>query len=129
MEKNQNFEKGICYSRDEIFKILGGSKQYYLPIRNGHVLYGAFRKDLNPDAPKVVLPGTGTIIEKSARIFATQKEPIPVFIKYDISKWKYMGDFVVKKLSEDPKVIKDHVAKTNSKRTDITMVLYLEEAK
>lgn len=129
MGKNQYFKKDTFYSRDDIFKILGGSKQHYLPMRAGRVLYGAFRKDLNPDAPKIVLPGKGTIIDKSARLFAIQKEPIPVFIKDDINKWKYMGDFVVKKLLEDSKVIKEHAANTKSKRTDITMVLYLEEAK
>jgi len=127
MRKNPDFKKDTCYSRDEIFNKLGGSKQYYLPMKNGQVLYGAFRKDLNPDAPKIVLPGTGPIIERSAHILATQKNPIPVFIKCDINNWKYMGDFVVKKLVEDSKVIEKHATKTH--RADITMVLYLEEAK
>lgn len=119
--------KGTCYSKDEIFNKLGGSKQYYLPIKNGQVLYGAFRKDFNPDAPKIVLPGTGPIIERSANIFANQNYPIPIFIKCDINKWKYVGEFKVNKRSENRSIIAEHAKK--SKRSDITMVLFLDEAK
>jgi hypothetical protein len=93
MGKNGDFKIGTCYSRDDIFYKLRGSRVSYLPMRTGRVLYGAFRKDLNPDAPKIVLPGKGPIIEDSAHIFATQKEPIPVFIKCDINEWKYVGKY------------------------------------
>jgi len=128
MAKNIYFKIGVCYSRDEIFVKLGGSKQSYLPMKDGRVLYGAFRKDLNPDAPRIILPGTGSIIECSAYTFANQRNPIPVFIKYGTNKWKYVGEFLVERpISRNMNVIKEHNRK--SKRTDISMVLYLGKAK
>jgi hypothetical protein len=127
MAKNIYFKTGVCYSRDEIFVKLGGSKQSYLPMKDGRVLYGAFRKDLNPDAPRIILPGKGSIIENSAYTFARQRNPIPVFIKHGRNKWKYVGEFLVNRLvTKDMDVIEEH--KRKSKRTDISMVLHLQGA-
>jgi len=53
------FELGRTYTRDEISSELGGSPEPYLPTKNGRVTYGAFKRDTNPEAPHVVLPGFG----------------------------------------------------------------------
>ena len=52
------FELGKCYTRETIAvqDTVG-----YLPLDgNGKVEAGCFRSDLNPDAPEIILPGTGT---------------------------------------------------------------------
>jgi hypothetical protein len=78
---------------------------------------------LNPNAPYRVLPGTGKIIESSARVFAGQKEPLPVFIKYGTNEWEYVGNFRVARLSEDPSQIAREQQVTG--RDDISMILDL----
>src|SRR4051812_28910981 len=44
-----------------------GGLQDYLPHINGRVVAGCFSKDLNPQAPNVILPGTGPEIERRGR--------------------------------------------------------------
>jgi hypothetical protein len=115
------------YNRTEIHRKLGGSMQSYLPRRNGRVVCGCFIKgSLNPSAPHRVLAGTGKIIESSARVFAGQREPVPVFIKHEINEWEYIGDFRVASLSQDPNQIARERQLTG--RNDITIVLDLVSA-
>jgi hypothetical protein len=54
-----NFVLGQTYTRNEIHEAVGGSKQAYLPRKNGLVVCGAFTRELNPEAPNVILSGFG----------------------------------------------------------------------
>jgi len=122
------FKKGHKYTRDEIHSVLGGSVEMYLPTKSGRVVYGAFTLNLNPDAPQIVLPGIGPVIEKTARIFAKQQYAIPVFIKRQVNKWEYFGLHKVKRLVEDRKTIAEH-ERRSGRPNQISMVLFLEEIK
>ena len=85
------------YTRDEIYDLVGGgSKQSYLPTLKGVVLAACLRKDHNPDAPEVILCGQGPIIVASGTALATQRNPIPVFVKIATKRWKFHGCFTVK---------------------------------
>jgi hypothetical protein len=121
------FERQKPYKRKYISEQLGGGLQDYLPHVDGRVVYGAFSRDLNPDAPLVVLPGDGPEIERWARVFAEQDYPIPVFIKQRSSEWIYMGMFRCVELSEDEAEIAVQAART--KRSDISMILRLARDK
>ena len=66
------FRIGHHYTRNQISDELGGSAQYYLPMVDGQVVAACLKPELNPDAPRVVLPGRGGIIESSAEQFAAQ---------------------------------------------------------
>lgn len=119
------FALGEMYTRDYIHGELGGGIQDYLPHRDGRVVCGCFNPDLNPDAPDVVLPGTGPEIERWARVFAGQPGYVPVFLKHRTNEWEYVGDFRVSRLSEDPRAIARYCER--SRRDDITMLLFLEQ--
>ena len=121
------FERNKSYKRSYISQILGGGVQDYLPHADGKVTYGAFAKDLNPDAPSTVLPGTGDEIERWARVFYEQGDAVPVFIKKRSNEWVYMGQYRCVELSEDRDAIAAQAKKTG--RGDITMVLRLERAR
>jgi len=99
------FERNKSYKRSYISNVLGGGVQDYLPHAGGRVTYGAFAKDLNPDAPSIVLPGTGEEIERWAHAFYEQGESVPVFLKKRSNEWVYMGEYRCIELSEDPDVI------------------------
>ena len=118
------FERGKTYKRQEISAVLGGGVQDYLPHSEGRVTYGAFSLDLNPQAPRVILPGNGPEIVKWALVFADQREPVPVFVKKRSNEWTYMGDYRCVRMVDDPAVIEAFAEKTG--RDDISMVLYLE---
>ena len=118
------FERGKTYKRAYISEQLGGGLQDYLPHVKGRVTYGAFSRELNPQAPSVVLPGIGPEIERWARVLAEQTEPIPVFIKKRSNEWTYMGDFRCVELIEDPAAIAEYGRK--ARRNDVSMVLRLK---
>jgi hypothetical protein len=121
------FRIGATYSRREIHKRLGGGLQDYLPHVKGKVVCGCFRKDTNPGAPNVVLPGRGPKIEQSAATFRAQKNPIPIFIKQATNEWKYVGNFAVDSWSKDKKVIASYEPVNRKGR--VTCVLSLKQCK
>jgi hypothetical protein len=118
------FERGKAYKRQRISRLLGGGLQDYLPHQGGRITYGAFSLDLNPEAPSIVLPGSGPEIEKWAAVFAEQRDPVPVFVKKRANEWFYMGHYRCVQLEREALVIAKHATKTG--RTDISMVLTLQ---
>lgn len=121
-----NFELGQKYTRDEIHDgVGGGGKQNFLPNRDGRILAGCFRKDANPGAPAVILPGKGTQIVRCAEIFSAQREPVPVFMKAGSGAWEFVGNHRVKKVSHEPELLGEHARKAG-RVGDVSMVLFLE---
>lgn len=114
---------GQRYSRKEINSLLGGGVMDFLPHAGGLVVAGCFTRDLNPDVPKILLPGNGLGIIRWASVFAGQKEPVPVFIKKNVNKWEYVGKFLVDRCSTDGLAIQQQSRRTG--RDDISMVLFL----
>ena len=70
----RDFGFGQTYTRGEIRQALGGDLSSCLPHRDGRVVCGCFRPDLNPDAPDVILSGRGPTIERWARVFGDAVE-------------------------------------------------------
>jgi len=119
------FQRNRSYSRAEIHAALGGSVQAYLPTVDGVVVAGCFRRDTNPDAPAVVLPGNGPIIITTAESFAASGRAVPVFIKQSVGDWCFVGDWRVSRLSRDPLEIRVHGKRAG--RTAVSCVLHLSE--
>ena len=122
---NNTFVIGKPYTRRQIHDLLGGGLEEYLPTKNGRVVCGCFRRDGNPDAPLIVLPGFGEKIQRTARMFASQKSAVPIFLKGAPNEWRYVGDFRVSRVSDDASDITNHEKRANRKGT-ISMVLFLE---
>jgi hypothetical protein len=87
------FDIGSEYTRDEIHAQVGGSKQSYLPTKNGAVVAACLTHDLNPRAPQVILCGRGARIEPAGDLLASQPFAIPVFLKRGVNRWEYQGLF------------------------------------
>ena len=121
------FVKGKCYTRDEIHAELGGSVQTYLPTVDGRVVAACFKRSptMNPDAPDIILAGVGSIIQKTADQFTTQGNAVPTFMKKDVNRWEYAGDYRVQRQSYDKDEIDRFAAKAN-RRGDVSSVLFLE---
>lgn len=97
------------YTRPEIKKELGGAIKGFLPVNNGHVVYGCFRREYNPDAPDILLPGDLKQIIEPAEMFCRQSFPVPIFI-YETKGggWFYQGDYQVSSWTENPREIAIH---------------------
>ena len=89
------FTIGSTYSRDEIHAQLGGSKRACLPTREGAVVAACLLKSFNPDAPRVVLCGSGVRNGPAGAMLAAQATPIPFFTRIDTGRWLYEGRFAV----------------------------------
>jgi hypothetical protein len=121
------FASGKKYSREEIYDALGGgSKQAYLPNLNGRVLCACLRSDTNPNAPNIILPGSGPEIKRSSRMLCEQKEAVPVFIKRGVNNWEYVGDYKVDRWSESSAEITEHERRAG--RNDVSRVIYMKLA-
>lgn len=92
-EDDYMFEIGREYTRDEIHAQVGGSKQSYLPIKNGAVVAACLKPQVNPRAPQVILCGRGERIAPAGHLLASQQHAIPVFLKRGTSRWEYLGLF------------------------------------
>lgn len=117
-------KRNQSYSRAEIHEMVGGSVVDYLPTVNGRVVAGCFRRDTNPNAPAIVLPGNGPRIMKTADLFASSRTTVPVFIKQQVGRWQYVGDYRVARKSSDPAEIRLHAKAAG--RTDVSCVLHLQ---
>ena len=97
------------YNRKQIQKVLGGQVTGFLPMREGHVVCGCFRRKFNPDAPDILLPGNLQSIVEPAERFCRQRFPIPIFIyETESDAWFYQGDYEVSSWTENPKEIAIH---------------------
>ena len=118
------WEPGRSYTRVQIHEALGGSKQSFLPRKNSVVVAACLRPNLNPDAPRVMLPGRGVEKQRAADWLSTNpKHEIPVFLKRDVNKWEYVGRYRCEKWTADPDEIRKF--KPADRHDPIYRVLFL----
>ena len=115
------FRVGRSYTRQQIHKVIGGTRVGYLPHVGGRVVCGAFDPRLNPRAPEVVLVGAGPKVRSLAETVYRQGRPIPVFVKVAPRHWEYAGDFQPSRLLRDASSISRYAS--GSGRTNVTSVL------
>jgi len=120
------YELGRMYTRKEIGSVLGGSQIEYLPTEDKRIVCGCFTLEHNPEAPRVVIPGTGRVIESAAKRFCAQDYPVPVFIKRKPNEWEYVGYFKVERYSTDPAEIAAHHEGSITPLDKITRVIFLK---
>lgn len=119
------FELGRCYPRWQIQHLLGGSGGEFLPNIDGKVVAACITRQFNPDAPKIILAGSGPKQLRSAHLFCDQTEPVPVFIKVRPNAWEYVGDFVVDHATSAPEAIRG--AEERAGWSGVSLVIYLKE--
>jgi hypothetical protein len=89
---------------------VGGGLTEFLPHRDGRVVAGCFNPAVNPEAPYVVVVGPGSNARRWADAFVEQAEPVPVFLKDDVQRWRYVGAYRVGRRVVDPGKIAAHAA-------------------
>ena len=99
--------------------------QSYLPSVGNHVVAGCFNPVYDPQAPNVVLPGRGPVIQGSAEKFAIQGHAVPVFLKRRVNFWEYVGQYRVVRQSHDLDEIEVYAQRAR-RIGDVTSVLFLD---
>lgn len=107
------FQLGRTYTRNQIGRELGGSKQAYLPNIDGRVTCGCFKPhEVNPDAPEEVLfgrPDDTPEIDRAADLVFQQGQngdDIPVFLKRQVNEWEYVGQYLCIGITRDRRVVR-----------------------
>ncbi len=98
------FESERTYTRKEIYNVLGGDLVSNYPSHQGRVLYCCVWQYWNPDAPEIILISRDEQMAEAAKQFASQNEPVPVFLKPGRrrnSKLGYRGEFLVERYSNN----------------------------
>ncbi|MBR8165673.1 hypothetical protein [Burkholderia vietnamiensis] len=89
------FELNKEYTREVIHSTCGGSKQAFLPAKNGKVVAACLRMDLNPQAPDIIICDGSASARAAGRTLAGQQDAIPVFIKIEVDSFRFVGLFAV----------------------------------
>jgi len=120
------FTIGTEYTRAGIHERVGGGVQAYLPTKGGSVVAACVTKKLNPQAPQVILCGKGVRIERTGAYLASQREPIPVFIKRAVNRWEFQGWFkAVASHTSGPR-FQSLVSGSGREASDVSRVVELE---
>lgn len=117
------FKVGVFYTPHEISRAVGGDLQSYLPHVGGTVVAARLSLKLNPDAPEIILPGTGPMIEQSAEWLVNQHAVVPTFIKRGPGQFEFVGEYSATAMSRDRAEIGIHAARAG--RNDITSVIHM----
>jgi len=122
------FSSGREYTREDIHAQLGGSKQSYLPTKNGAVVAACLTHKLNPRAPQVILCGRGARIEPAGQMLAAQSYAIPVFLKRGVNRWEYQGLFKLSGSYTSGPQFDGYVAGSGRPAAEVSRVVVLDAA-
>lgn len=92
---------------DELAQELSGGDSY-IRTKNNVVKGLAITVEKNPEAPEIIVVGTGVRIMENARLFLEQQKYVPVYVKQAVNSWKYLGTYKADSYSQDPDVIEKH---------------------
>jgi hypothetical protein len=122
------FESERTYTRREIYSLLGGDLVSNFPSHQGRVLYCCVSQYWNPDAPEIILIDRQEQMAEAAKQFASQSEPVPVFLRQGRQKnseLAYRGEFRVERYSNNRAEIAPFARKAY--RPDVAGVLFLRQ--
>ena len=111
----------ILTTQELVEKFAGGDS--YIRTKDNVVKGLAITTELNPEAPEIIVVGSGTRIKANARLFLEQQEYLPVYLKQAVNAWKFLGRYKADRYSQDPKVIKKH--RQHRPTEDVDGILFL----
>jgi hypothetical protein len=121
------FEKGQCYTRQEISTKVGGSVMDCLSHTGNRVVAVCMKKEMNPEAPFKLLVGSGPDKKRYSDILCTEQKNdiVPIFVKLANNCWEFRGNFKVEKSSKDKLIIEPH--EKGAGRRDVYMLIKFRE--
>lgn len=111
----------VMLSTEELKRKLAGG-DCFIRTKDGEVKGLALRPDMNPQAPKRVIVGTGPEMVRRAKLIVDCNKAVPVYMKRGTNKWQYMGYYRATVYRRDEFTVKQF--KCN--RADVDGILFLE---
>lgn len=109
----------------ELAKATAGGDDY-IRTKNNEVRGLALRLDINPDAPDVIIFGTGPRIKQRAQLFLDSGRAVPAYVKRDSGKWEYLGEYRATAIRRDKATIDKYTARRSGYTGGVSGVLFLE---
>jgi hypothetical protein len=120
------FEINKNYTREFIHTACGGSKQAFLPTKNGRVVAACLRTDLNPHAPEVIICDGSASARAAGRTLSGQDDAIPVFIKMETDAFRFVGLFAVSEALVAPLDCAPYVRNTGFTAAQVSRVIKMK---
>ncbi len=89
---------------EQLAQTLAGGDSY-IRTKNGKVKGLAVNTFKNPEAPDVIIIGTGPRKIANAKLLLDTQEYVPVYVKQGVNAWKYLGEYKSDRYSQEPEVI------------------------
>ncbi len=84
-------------------RLAGGDS--YIRTKNNVVKGLAITTRDNPQAPEIIVVGSGPRIIANAKLFLDSQTFVPVYVKQDVNKWEFFGDYKATSYRRDPETI------------------------
>jgi hypothetical protein len=123
-----NSQFGPLNGSSKSAKFLVEAKSSISPQKNGRIVCGCFTLEHNPEAPNIIIAGSGPIIEHEADLFCRQNSLVPIFIKRRPNEWEYVGAYKAVRYSNDPAEIAAHHNGLIIPLNEVTRVIFLQRA-
>jgi hypothetical protein len=123
------FELNKDYSRENIHALVGGNKDSSLPTYQGKVVAACLRPDLNPKAPDYIVCNSGAASRAAGNTLARQSDPIPVFMRQDSDRYRFMGQYAVQESYTVPNEYMPFIQGTGFNSQQISRVLKMRAVK
>ena len=116
---------GNMYERKKISEQIGGGTVTYLPTKSGIVVAACLTTKKNPQAPNVILCGTGENIAAAGETLADLRPAIPVFVRRAPKRWEYVGIYrPVASYTSGPE-FESRITGSGRDRSDISRVIVM----
>ncbi|MYM68327.1 hypothetical protein GTP45_16035 [Pseudoduganella sp. FT55W] len=123
------FELNKEYSRENIHAVVGGNKESFLPARQGKIVAACLRAELNPLAPEYIVCNSGSAARAAGSTLARQTEAIPVFLRQDSDRYRFIGNYAVQESYTVPDECVPYIQGTGFSKQQISRVLKMRAVK
>lgn len=106
----------------ELARELAGGDSYIRTLHN-EVKGIAITIKMNPEAPEVIVVGTGPRIKSNARLLLKTNKYVPVYLKQAANQWRFLGNFIATAYATDDETIEKH--RNNRARDKVDGILFL----
>jgi hypothetical protein len=114
---------GTLHSWQDVQDKWGGN-QTFLAKRDGRIICATLDRAKNPDAPRIMVVGHKPINTQRGQEFCQQGGPIPLFIKEDVDRWRYHGEFEVERFTDERAEV---VLFENTESGPLSRVIFLRQ--
>lgn len=102
-------------------ELAGGDS--YIRTKNNDVKGVAITIEKNPEAPEIIVVGTGPRIKANAHLLLDSNKYVPVYVKQAVNKWKLLGNYIATKYATDDETIEKH--RKHRAREKVDGILFL----